>query len=191
MPSVFELAIPHVLLHEGGLADNKDDPGGITQFGISLRWLKAQGHDVGDFTHDGDVNPDDIRKMSKDDAINLYRTYWWDKFGFSRFDFQPLATKVFDGAVNMGVKQAVILLQRVFVTEGDLAFVIDGVLGPDTIQTANSLTASNGDKTVQFMLDYVGVEEVFYNKLADSRPKFEQFRKSWINRASEIYMPVG
>ena len=36
--SAFELAIPIVLKHEGGFADNPADPGGATNFGISLRF---------------------------------------------------------------------------------------------------------------------------------------------------------
>jgi len=56
--SRFDLAIPTVLLHEGVGCDAKDR-GGVTHYGISLRFLKTLdelGHDgffIGDKNHDG------------------------------------------------------------------------------------------------------------------------------------------
>ena len=41
--SDFESAIPTILRHEGKFEQNAADPGGVTNYGISLRWLKAQG----------------------------------------------------------------------------------------------------------------------------------------------------
>lgn len=40
--SDFNLAIPSVLRHEGGLVDDSSDPGGITNFGISKRCLSPE-----------------------------------------------------------------------------------------------------------------------------------------------------
>src|ERR1700733_3263186 len=37
----FECALNYVLDREGGLVENADDPGGITNFGISYRFLKS------------------------------------------------------------------------------------------------------------------------------------------------------
>jgi len=34
---MFDQAVEVILKHEGGLADNPNDPGGITNFGISKR----------------------------------------------------------------------------------------------------------------------------------------------------------
>ena len=39
--SDFNDAIPTVLRHEGGFENDVNDPGGATNFGVSLRWLKA------------------------------------------------------------------------------------------------------------------------------------------------------
>ena len=36
----FDSCVQYVLRHEGGLSQDKADPGGITNFGISLRFLR-------------------------------------------------------------------------------------------------------------------------------------------------------
>jgi len=79
--SLFELAIPIVLRHEGGLVDNPNDPGGITNHGVSLRWLKSKGL-AGDLNHDGDVDAADIKIMTVEQASGFYKTYWWDKYNY-------------------------------------------------------------------------------------------------------------
>ena len=43
MGASFEAAIPTILRHEGGFSNDPQDVGGATNFGVSLRWLKAQG----------------------------------------------------------------------------------------------------------------------------------------------------
>jgi lysozyme family protein len=187
MPSSFDLAIPFILRHEGGFANNVNDPGGATNFGISLRWLKAQGHEVGDFTHPGepDYSVADIRAMTQEQAVKIYRECWWDKFGFSNFEAQPLATKMFDGAVNMGVCQVVKLLQRALGRIG-YGLVVDGKLGPNTFDAANRSAAADLHGTVTMLANQ---EHQFYQSLATAHaPKFDEFLKGWLRRADELYL---
>ena len=60
--SLFELAIPVVLKHEGIMSDDGEDPGGITHYGISLRFLKTlaeldkDSFSLGDVNHDGIID---------------------------------------------------------------------------------------------------------------------------------------
>lgn len=104
----FDIAIPVILKHEGGLVNNPNDPGGVTNYGISLRWALDQMRKSGvtefDVDGDGDLDATDIIKLPEVRAIDLYRRYFWDK----RYDqLSPaVATKVFDMAVNMGPVRA-------------------------------------------------------------------------------------
>ena len=41
MSDTFKKALAHVLAHEGGYADHPDDPGGATNFGITLATLQT------------------------------------------------------------------------------------------------------------------------------------------------------
>ena len=43
MTDAFADVVAMTLAHEGGLVDDGDDPGGITNRGISLRFLQGEG----------------------------------------------------------------------------------------------------------------------------------------------------
>lgn len=173
----FLAAVNHVLRHEGGYVDAPTDAGGPTQFGISLRWLRSVG-DVnrdgwleGDLDHDGDVDADDIRALPLAHAVELYRTQWWDRYGYGRIGDQTLATKVFDLAVNMGAGRAHRLVQRALRAAGKVVEE-DGVLGPQTLSAIDTY-ASRG------LLPALRSEAAgFYRSL--NKP---EFLNGWLNRA--------
>ena len=50
--SLFDKCLKIVLIHEGGYSDDPDDPGGTTNYGISLRFLKSVGLELGDVDDD-------------------------------------------------------------------------------------------------------------------------------------------
>jgi len=133
----FELAVKIVLEHEGGLADNKHDPGGITNYGISIRWLESLPDLAGDIDMDGDVDADDIKAMTLVQAKKFYRAQWWTKYKYDKIENAGVAIKVMDMAVNMGAKQAHKLVQRSLRAVG-AEVVDDGALGPITFAAINT-----------------------------------------------------
>lgn len=104
---------------EGGLVDNAKDHGGITNHGVSLRFLVAEGkidrnHDgLGDFDldFDGDIDGADIRKLTTDQARDLFKSCIWDRYKLGELP-QPFDCAVFDQALNGGAVAAVKMLQR-------------------------------------------------------------------------------
>lgn len=141
--AIFEAALDRVLRHEGGFVDHAQDPGGATSYGVSLRWLRALG-DVdgdgwaeGDLDRDGDVDADDIRRLTRADAARLYRTQFWDRYGYGRLSLR-IGGRVFDWAVNMGPANAHRVLQRACraAAPGLPVLVEDGILGPKTVSVA-------------------------------------------------------
>ena len=68
----FSKAITVILKHEGGFSNHSSDPGGATNYGISLRWLKSEGL-YGDLDDDGDVDIDDIN-TERSGGINIITT---------------------------------------------------------------------------------------------------------------------
>jgi lysozyme family protein len=168
--SSFDLAIPTVLRHEGGLVDNPNDPGGITNYGVSLRWLKSKGL-AGDLNHDGDVNAKDIKIMTQDEAKTFYHTYWWDAYKYGLIDAQLVATKIFDSAVNMGAPRAHQFAQAIVGT------VQDGNIGPKTLAEINAMPS------LKFIVAYQERMAQFYRNLVATNPKRQEFLKGWLARA--------
>jgi lysozyme family protein len=184
----FNVAIPVILRHEGGYVDNKRDPGGATNFGVSLRWLLANGqvdkdHDGildGDFNHDGIVDARDIATMSVADATAIYKREWWDYFGYGNISSDAVATKVFDMAVNMGGKQAHKLLQRAINRCGNDTIAVDGVLGNQTLAATNAVDGWRLLSTLR------GVQADFYRGLVWNNPRLAEFLNGWLNRAYDL-----
>lgn len=177
----FNKAVLTVLKHEGKFVNDPDDPGGATNYGISLRFLLSTGDlKLGDIDHDGDIDADDIKKMSIEEAKNLYFTYWWLKYNYESIPNLALSTKIFDAAVNMGAKQAHILVQRACRACG-IRLVEDGVLGPNSMGAISTLISGSSDDA---LLASIRSEMAgFYRSLITKKPVFEKYRNGWLNRA--------
>ncbi len=178
----FEKAIGTILKHEGGFVNHKSDPGGVTSYGISLRFLKDHPSD-GDFDMDGDVDAEDIKNMTQRQAMEIYHKHWWAKYGYRNINDQTIATKVLDFSVNMGAKRAHILLQAALNNAFVLNLTEDGVLGPATIAVLNSIE----DSEEQILLTaYCDEAWGFYQRLIANKPSLAVFKKGWYNRAYSL-----
>lgn len=117
MTPAAKTAIDLVLKHEGGLVDHPRDPGGLTNFGISLRAYPELGRDG-------------IRNLTREQAAEIYERDYWQKIRGDELPL-PVAVMVLDAAVNSGVRRSVQWLQRA------LRVADDGVIGPVTIGAAH------------------------------------------------------
>lgn len=176
--SNFDTAIVTVFKHEGLFVNDKQDPGGATNFGVSLRWLQSigdldgDGFLDGDFDLDGDVDIDDIKNMTKEDAYKLYRLHWWEKYQYEKINNQIIATKVFDFSVNMGSKLSHKCVQRAIRAASGTKLIDDGVLGVKSLEAIN--TANHNLLLVALRSEAAG----FYRAL--NKPKYIE---GWLNRA--------
>jgi lysozyme family protein len=173
----FAEAVEVVLEHEGGYVAHPNDPGGATNWGISLRFLQSLGYDVGDIDCDGDIDAEDIKQLPRERAIEMYREHWWKKYRYYRIENQEVATKIFDLSVNMGPSEAHKVLQRALHAVGMRYVEVDGVIGPQTIGAVNQAAPAA-------LLAAVRAEAAaFYRARVASNPKLEQFQRGWLNRA--------
>ena len=180
----FEDAIGYVLDNEGGYAEHSSDPGGATFWGISLRYLKGKG-EKGDIDGDGDIDADDIRELTKAQAVEFYRKDFWDKLKLDALKSQAVACRVFDMAVNMGPKGAVKIAQRAFNglldgVEGEPEKLkVDGKLGPKTREALDSIDPFEMmDSLRQFHAE-------FYRALVKKNPTLKVFLTGWLRRAGK------
>ena len=122
MLSEFDEIIEVVLKHEGGLVDDPDDPGGLTNLGISQI-----------------AYPDeDIRGLTGDRAKELYRRDYWDKYRTG--DLPDRLRHIYvDMCINMGGGRAIKILQEACNSKNSEKIDVDGGIGPATIKAASNV----------------------------------------------------
>ena len=101
--SSYDEALRRLLVHEGGYTDHPSDPGGPTNFGITI-------HDFRKYVK-ANATAGDVRRMALADAKAIYRQKYWNVL---RCDELPagLDYAVFDYGVNSGVARAPKVLHR-------------------------------------------------------------------------------
>ena len=175
MDQVFESAIATVLQHEGGYVDHADDPGGATNYGISLRFLKSLKRAEGDIDLSGEVNAHDIRALTVEGAKRLYWVHWWKRFGYGRLP-SSVGAKVLDLSIWMGPGRAHRLLQQALWAAGQPVNV-DGMIGPKTRAAVTSVEAE------QLVVGLRSEAAGFVRCLVARRPASKTFLRGWVRRA--------
>jgi len=147
----FEKFIPIIFRNEGVLSDNVNDKGGLTKYGISQKAYPKE----------------DILNLTKERAEFLYKRDYYDVCKIDLIDNELLALHVFDMAVNAGNSRSIKLLQRLLVVSAD------GIIGKDTINTANAGNWANG---------FISSRRNYYKQIATGRNSI--FLKGWLNRVN-------
>jgi lysozyme family protein len=158
-----------ILKHEGGFVNNPSDPGGSTEYGISLLFLKGLDLADGDVDHDGTIDADDIKALTVDEASILYQKYFWTPMNLDGIIDEDLKLNLFDQGVNSGTRTAIKILQRL------LNLQDDGAIGPNTTNATNSYS---GD----IIADYKTARENYYLAIIQRNPKLMVFKTGWFNR---------
>lgn len=138
----FDEAFHKLLGHEGGYVDHPDDPGGETNWGITVKVARLNGY----------TGP--MKDMPVDVAKAIYRKDYWITTRCEELP-GPLRYPVFDAAVNSGVRQSILWLQRAAGVQGA---AVDGVFGPRTMlavkqQTPEALVRKLLAQRLKFMTD--------------------------------------
>lgn len=159
----FERALDFVLRHEGGFADHPEDPGGATNFGITLAtyrgWARRNGLP--------EPGVDDLKSIPEIHVFDIYRHGYWRACHGPDLPVH-LAFAVFDMAVNAGPARAVRLLQQA------LDVTVDGLVGGQTLAAA----MARADDPTCFD-DYTARRLAYYGRLST----FPTFGLGWSRRA--------
>lgn len=171
----FNYAIKFVLSHEGGLDNNKSDPGGITNYGISLRYLRNENIDL---NKDGEINKKDVIDLTKDEAIEIYFQKWWKHYKYDRINDTIIAAKIFDFSVNGGASQSTKLVQNALISLGQKDILVDGVMSDALIKKIND------SNPIKLRTALINQEIFFYKNLVNKNEDLQIFLSGWINRAN-------
>lgn len=173
--SDFSLAIPVILQHEGGWVNNPSDPGGETNFGISMLIIKREGITPQELGIP-DLNPGSMKGMKVDAAVTIYKRLFWDKYGYGQIADQKVATKVFDCSVNCGPSRAHRMAQNAAIKCGQ-NITADGIFGPNTIKAINACDPK------QWMQAMIAEMTNYYLAIIQANPKLAVFKNNWLHRA--------
>ena len=116
--SSYDEALRRVLVHEGGYSNHPSDPGGPTNWGITIHDARAYWKK--------EATTADVRSMPVHVAKDIYRSKYWDAMCCDNLP-TGVDYAVFDYGVNSGIARAARVLQRL------VGAGVDGEIGPDTI----------------------------------------------------------
>lgn len=157
----FDRCLAEVLRLEGGYADDPDDAGGPTKFGVTRTVLsEARGRPV---------SAGDVASLGEAEAVGIYRERYWLPLCCWRLP-SGLDLAVFDAAVNMGPAASARMLQQA------LGVVVDGHVGPVTVAAAGERP------TREIIRSVMTLRRGRYRSLAG----FPVFGEGWLRRADAI-----
>lgn len=161
----FVAGLAFVFSREGGLVNDPDDSGGLTNFGVTQATFDSWNEKRG-------APKTSVANIRPDQAKALYQSEYWDKANCDKLP-EPLDILHFDAAVNHGVLNAGRMLQEAL---GMAHNDIDGQVGPKTLGTAQG-----ADPIVTFAR-LTRQRLALYIVLAQTKPGQRKFLKGWLHR---------
>jgi lysozyme family protein len=159
--SKFDACMPFIFKAEGGFSDNPADPGGATNFGITLATLKS-------YEGNPNLTAQDVKDLTPATAREIYRSNYWNRMQCGSLP-DGLDLEIFDFGVNAGPGEAVKALQKI------VGVTADGSIGPITLAALGQL------KPRDLISQYSQARLAFYRSL--NNPAFEQ---GWATRVDQI-----
>jgi lysozyme family protein len=186
--SSYQEAVYHILKEEGGLENDRNDKGGITNYGISINFLKALVRknpsliSEFDLHHNKQIDAYDIVHMNKNEAAYIYKTQWWNKYDYGAITYQPLADKILDISVNMGPSHASLLLVKACKEVNNMKFNFETTskLNIQMINYINYLPEEDKKEIIKKLKELCLQH---YYETVKKNPSQRKFLRGWIRRA--------
>ncbi|MBP8005363.1 MAG: glycoside hydrolase family 108 protein [Acinetobacter sp.] len=153
MSLTFNQVFERTIVHEGGWVNNPKDPGGETNWGITIATARANGYQ----------GP--MKSLTRKQASEIYYKAFWLRANCEQYT-GAISYQLFDAAVNHGIGNAIRMLQRA------VGVVDDGKVGPITLAAIKSMTLD--DVLVLFIAERLE----FFTRLST----FNTFGRGWARR---------
>lgn len=161
MADTFATCLAFTLQQEGGFSDDPNDPGGATNYGITLQTLR-------NYTGNALLTADDIRNIGMDTVRAIYQANYWQRM---RCDALPAGVDlmVFDSGMNIGTGRSAEMLQE---AAGLSGADVDGAIGPQTLAAVARVAPA------AMIGDLADRQRAYYRSLAT----FPTFGRGWLAR---------
>ena len=160
--SSYDEALRRLLAHEGGYTNDPSDPGGPTNFGITIADYRKY------------VKPDataaDVKAMRVEEAKGIYRARYWDALACDDLP-AGIDYAVFDYGVNSGIGRSGRVLRRVLKLADDTGAVSDEVIAAAGVSDARAAIVAICDERLRFL---------------QSLKTWDVFGKGWGRRVAEV-----
>lgn len=158
----YDAALTRLLRDEGGYTDHPSDPGGPTNFGITLADARRYWK--------GNATADDVRALPQSVARKIYREHYWNAL---RCDELPAGVDyaVFDYGVNSGIGRAGKVLRRVLTLSDRASAVSDDVIAAARAAVARDVVTAICTERLAFL---------------KSLKTFPVFGRGWTARVSGV-----
>jgi len=158
----YDAALTRLLRDEGGYTDHPSDPGGPTNFGITLADARRYWK--------GNATADDVRALPQSVARKIYREHYWNAL---RCDELPAGVDyaVFDYGVNSGIGRAGKVLRRVLTLSDRASAVSDDVIAAARAAAARDVVTGICTERLAFL---------------KSLKTFPVFGRGWTARVSGV-----
>lgn len=166
----FNLYLPKENKLEGTVFEN-DANDEATKYGITLGDLKEYNFDI---DGDGQIDVDDVRKMTHDQAALVLRKLYWDFFSADNIPNQSLAEFIVDSGLNQGKYLIATYVQSIlglFIDSHPGAKTLKAIIDSNPILLYKQLYQKRFDR---------------YNYIIKKNPKKQIYYNGWINRLNAI-----
>lgn len=171
--SKFLHALKHTFWNEGirdgktGYVNHPKDPGGETNWGITKKTAKAWGWEGS------------MKDIPEPLVQRIYKKGYWEPCKCDKINNPQIATKLFDTAVNVGIRNAVKILQRSVNVWADKKYKlkVDGKIGQLTIISITKTPQNDLLREMSYQ------QNRYYDKITKLKPWLKAFIKGWRRRA--------
>lgn len=167
----YKLLVPFLLKWEGGVANDKDDKGGLTNKGITYDTYK----NLCSIVYLVKPSLDHFHSLSDDEVGLMVQWYWNQSTNGNQIASQMIAEAITTwrwGSGTLGLKWFQTMLNK----EYNAGLLVDGIIGKKTTQFINFI------EEVDLFRNAIKYRRNRFYAIVENDPTQKKFLKGWLNR---------